>query len=55
MLIPFFNEMKQKRIFSNKNQSRRAEHRPREGTLNGASDYLKVAVLSIKVVKKYLQ
>ena len=46
------NEMKQKRIVSNKNQSRRSEHRPREGTLNRASDYLKIAVLWIKVVLK---
>ena len=28
---------------------------PREVTLNWASDYLKIAVLWIKVVKKYLQ
>ena len=28
---------------------------PREVTLNRASDYLKIAVLWIKVVKKYLQ
>ena len=28
---------------------------PREITLNRASDYLKIAVLWIKVIKKYLQ
>ena len=28
---------------------------PREVTLNRATDYLKIAVLWIKVVKKYLQ
>ena len=28
---------------------------PREVTLNRESDYLKIAVLWIKVVKKYLQ
>ena len=28
---------------------------PREVTLNRASDYLKIAVLWIKVVNKYLQ
>ena len=33
----------------------RAEHRPRKDTLNRASDYLKRAVLWIKIVKKYLQ
>ena len=33
----------------------RAEHIPGEVTLNRASDYLKIAVLWINVVKKYLQ
>ena len=55
MLVPFPNEIKQRGIVSNKNQSRKAEHRSRKGTLNRASDDLKIAVLWIKVVKKYLQ
>ena len=38
-----------------KNQGGRAEHMPREVTLNRASDFLKIAILLIRIVKKYMQ
>ena len=50
-LVPFFNEMKETRIVSNKNQGRRTEHMSREVTLNRESDYLKLAAFWIKFVK----
>ena len=51
LLVPFSNEMKWRRIVSNKNQGKRAEHIPIEVALNRASDYLKRAVLWLKLLK----
>ena len=49
------NKKKQSVKGSNKNQCRRAEHMPKKVNLNRENDYLKIAVSSMKIVRKQMQ